>query len=138
MTEIEQLKQKGITAVLNLQSDQDLEKHRIDWCALQAHYCDLGIELRRAPILDYNRADLSRNLKKAVAALGELLDSGHTVFVHCNAGVNRSPTVVIAYLHWMLGWDLEEADRYVQERRCCIPILDAIRDVTSPGKHESD
>ena len=51
---------------------------------------------------------------------------GHIVYVHCNMGVNRSPSIVIAYLHWVVGWDLEKATDHVMKCRSCDPYLDAI------------
>ena len=58
--------------------------------------------------------------------LDELLSQGHIVYVHCNMGVNRSPSIVIAYLHWVVGWDLEKATDHVMECRSCDPYLDSI------------
>lgn len=135
--EIERLRQRGVTAVLNLQSDQDFAMHALDWPALHARYLALGVEVRRVPIRDYDHHNLGGNLAKAATALGELLDGGHTVFIHCNAGVNRSPSVVIAYLHWVQGWDLEEAARHVQNLHCCAPVMDAIRRATNDRMRES-
>ena len=42
-------------------------------------------------------------------------------------GIGRSPTVVIAYLHWVENRDLEQAAGHVQSRRRCSPDLQAIR-----------
>ena len=55
-----------------------------------------------------------------------LMKDGHTVYVHCNAGMNRSPSTVIAYLHWIEGQALEEAVRHVTRCRSCSPYVDAI------------
>ena len=58
--------------------------------------------------------------------LDELLREGHAVYVHCNMGINRSPSIVIAYLHWGLGWDLKKAAEHVMACRSCDPYLDVI------------
>ena len=55
-----------------------------------------------------------------------MLRQGHTVYVHCNMGINRSPSIVIAYLHWVQGWDLEKATDHVLKCRSCDPYVDAI------------
>ena len=47
----------------------------------------------------------------------QALEQGHTVYVHCSAGLGRSPSVVIAYLHWIKGVDLEEAIAQVPPAR---------------------
>jgi protein-tyrosine phosphatase len=124
--EIEALKERGVTAVLNLQTDEDLEKHGIDWLDLRARYFALGLDVRRAPIRDFDDNSLRDNLPAAVQALTELLDGGHCVFIHCNAGVNRSPSVVICYLHWVQGWELEKAARHVQACHRCAPVMEVI------------
>ena len=43
---------------------------------------------------DFDRADLKLKLPASVTALNDLVESGETVYVHCTAGVSRSPTVV--------------------------------------------
>ena len=68
-----------------------------------------------------------RQLPGCVEVLNELLSQGHIVYVHCNMGVNRSPSIVIAYLHWIAGWSLEKATDHVMKCRSCDPYLDAIQ-----------
>jgi protein-tyrosine phosphatase len=59
--------------------------------------------------------------------LDGLLRAGHTVYVHCNAGMNRSPSTVVAYLHWVRGIGLDEAVEYVTSRHLSDPYVEAIR-----------
>ncbi len=126
--EIDQLKQEtGITAVLSLQTDEDLGSLQLDWPALEAYYKTSGIELRRVPVRDFDPEDLQAKLPECVRALDQLLSAGHSVFLHCTAGAGRSPTVAIAYLHWCRGWDLGQAAAHVKACRPCSPSLDAIR-----------
>jgi predicted protein tyrosine phosphatase len=119
-------KAHGVSAVLSLQSEDDLRYWQIDWDAMSARYAELGVVVRRVPVLDFNADDLRRRLPECVHALGDLLDRGHCVYVHCNSGVNRSPSTIIAYLHWIEGWDLLQAARHVQACRRCEPYLPAI------------
>ena len=42
---------------------------------------------------------------------------GGKVFVHCHAGISRSPTVCIAYLMKLHQWNLSQAYDYVKSRR---------------------
>jgi protein-tyrosine phosphatase len=44
-----------------------------------------------------------------LAALRELLDAGHTVYVHCCEGVNRAPSAALAYLIRVEGRSVDEA-----------------------------
>jgi protein-tyrosine phosphatase len=126
--EIDRLKREaGVTAVLNLQTDEDLDRFGVDWPALQVRYRRLKIELRRVPVRDFDPQDLQDKLVECVRVLDQLLRAGHTVFVHCTAGAGRSPNAVIAYLHWVKGWDLDEAIEHVSSRRPCVPNPEAIR-----------
>lgn len=119
-------KDSGITAVLNLQTDEDMRSLDVVWELLEAYYAKCGIELRRVPVSDFNPVDLQEKLPECVRALDRLLGAGHSVYLHCTAGANRSPTVAIAYLHWRQGWDLDRAIAHVKERRQCAPDADAI------------
>ena len=117
----------GITAVLGVQTDDDMDYRGVDWPQLEARYRAEAIEVRRVPVRDFDRNDLREKLPECVAALDELLEAGHTVYVHCNMGVNRSPTIAVAYLHWVLDWDLDKAVQHVTSCRGCEPYVEAIR-----------
>jgi protein-tyrosine phosphatase len=79
-----------------------------------------------SPIEDFNRAELQTCLPDSVAALERMLKQGHSVYVHCSAGVNRSPTVVAAYLHWCLGYELLQAFIHLHACHYCLPDAEAI------------
>jgi hypothetical protein len=117
----------GVTAVLSVQTDDDLDSWGIYWDKMQACYQQLGLEARRVPVRDLDPDDLRRMLPKCVGVLDELLREGHTVFLHCNAGANRSPTIAIAYLSWIKGWTLEEATDHVIQHHPCDPYIEAIQ-----------
>ena len=119
-------REAGITAVVNLQSDADFDDWEIDWPELENYYGESGVEVRRVPVQDFNPDALRQNLPRCVAAVDSLMKDGHTVYVHCNAGMNRSPSTVIAYLHWIEGRALEEAVDHVTKCRLCDPYVDVI------------
>jgi hypothetical protein len=123
--DIDVLHQASIGAILNLQTDECEAYANIDWPRLKTCYHSHGIEVRRVPVRDFDPEDLATKLPECVCILRELLDAGHTVYLHCTAGTGRSPTVVIAYLNWQCGMSLGEAYRYVRTRRACSPTLDA-------------
>ncbi len=125
--DIETLRQEpGISAVLNLQTDEDMRARNVAWELLGAHYQTCGIEVRRVPVRDEVVA-LGEKLPECVRALNQLLVARHLVYLHCTFGAGRSPTVAVAYLHWCLGWDLDPAFAYVKELRQCSPSLESIR-----------
>jgi protein-tyrosine phosphatase len=134
--DIDRLKAAGMTAVLNVQSDDDCEYLGIDWSRLHAHYFAVGLEVRRVRIQDFDDADLRDKLPQAVEELNDLIGKGHTVFVHCSAGINRSPSVIICYLHWVEGWSLDEALSHVRNCRACDPVREVIRLATADRRRE--
>ena len=119
------LKTLNVTAILSLQSNVDRGDGGIEGERAAARKA--GLRFASVPVEDFSHADLALRLHDCVAALDQLLTEGNTVYVHCTAGVSRSPTVVTAYLHWSLGWELERAAIHLQACRKCIPDTDAIR-----------
>lgn len=119
-------REHGVTAVLCLQSDEDLASRGIQWSVLWQFYLRLGIEVTRVPITDFDKDDLLHNLDAAVAALADGLSAGGKVYVHCSAGLNRSPTVIIAYLVRHRGMSLEDALEWVTSRHRCVPYPDVL------------
>jgi protein-tyrosine phosphatase len=129
--DIDDLKQPaGITAVLNLQTDQDFQHWQIDWPALKDQYLARSILVRRVPVTDFDTVDLRDKLVKCVRALQDLLAANHTVYLHCTAGAERSPSVAISYLAWCRGMSLEDSVSFVMKRHRCSPDLGAIRAAT--------
>ncbi|HWP58147.1 MAG TPA: dual specificity protein phosphatase family protein [Candidatus Acidoferrales bacterium] len=126
--DIERLKRAaGISAVLNLQTDSDMQHFSLDWESLLSCYRELEIELRRLPVRDFDAADLEAKLPACVSSLAELLSLNHTVYLHCSAGAGRSPTVAAAYLCVSFGWDLEAAIAHLQQCRPCAPNRAVLR-----------
>jgi protein-tyrosine phosphatase len=126
--DIERLRREaGISAVLNLQTDQDMQYFKLQWDSLLLRYNSYGIELRRVPVRDFDAVDLQNKLPSCVSALNDLIESGYIVYLHCSAGTGRSPSVAIAYLSSCCGWDLEAAITHVMQCRPCTPSIDAIR-----------
>ena len=124
--DVGRLKQAGITAVLNLQTDIDFGMLGIDWCVMESTYESAGIAPYRVPIVDFDRDDLTRSLPSAAQTLNDMLLKDHRVYVHCTAGVERSPAVVIAYLAWYKRWGLERSMELVKAARNCRPFEDAL------------
>ena len=117
----------AVTAVLNLQTDEDMDYLGLDWDRLQACYRESGMRLCRVPVRDFDREDLRRHLPEGVETLRRLLADDQMVYVHCTAGIGRSATVVVAYLHWVQGRDLDRAAGLVAGSHACSPNLEAIR-----------
>lgn len=97
-SDFEEIAKANITAILNLQTDKDLKGRQINHIE-QLKECEaLKINLVRFPIEDFDEKDLTLKLKSASDKLKELLEKGHSVYVHCTAGMSRAAATVIVYL----------------------------------------
>jgi protein-tyrosine phosphatase len=113
----------GVTAVLSLQDDADLAGKRLELRELARAYRTHGVGFHRVPVPDCDVRTQAAQLDAIVALLGELLRAGHRVYLHCNGGTNRAPTVAIAYLHTHQGLALAAARDFVKQRRHCVPYM---------------
>lgn len=119
----------GVGAVVSLQDDTDLAAKRLDARALASAYENAGISFSRLPVPDGDEERLVRVLPEAVAQVAAFRSVGRIVLLHCNAGMNRAPTVAIAYLHVHEGHSLREATRLVKSERPCVPFQTALERV---------
>lgn len=117
----------GVSAIVNLQDDEDLGAKGLDLQALRAASMQYGVEFRHFPVPDYDADGLGAQLGPVLSTLAELETAGHVIYVHCNAGLNRAPTVVVAYLHQRDGISLEEACALVKSVRACGPYMQLLR-----------
>lgn len=88
----------GVSAVLSVQHDDCLAYWGIDHGAMREHGAELGLLMERRAMRDFDVADQREQLPRAVAALARLQAEGHRTYVHCTAGLGRSPLTVLAYL----------------------------------------
>ncbi|MGB9606681.1 MAG: dual specificity protein phosphatase family protein, partial [Bryobacteraceae bacterium] len=97
------------------------------WDQIQ-QWCEAaGLHAAREPVRDFDPENLAERLPDCARALDALVAAGHKVYLHCTAGVNRSPSVAIAWLVWKRGMSLREAYALVKQRRYCEPGLAAIQ-----------
>lgn len=61
-------------------------------------------------------------LPQAVCLLHALLENGHTVYVHCNAGVGRSTAAVCGWLQYVLGWRPRKVQYFLVAKRPAVYI----------------
>jgi len=90
------LRRAGITAVLSLQQPGvDLPHAAIERmraaCAPRVVFHNVGIH-------DYDPAAVIAALPRVLPVLDGLIADGRTVYLHCSEGINRAPSVALAYL----------------------------------------
>jgi len=108
-------------------SDADLlRKHRISHLVqvidapLLPSVNDPNMTVTRIDIMDIPSADLKSHLDNACARIEKSLAAGKNVLVHCQQGISRSASVVIAYLIKNHGMSYEFAFAFVKKYRACI------------------
>lgn len=128
----------GVTAVHNLQDDEDLRLNGLDASRLKAECDSHGIEYVRTPIQDGSADAMADRLEAALNDLRELAKSGSRVYVHCNAGMNRAPTLAIAFLRAYRKMSLEEAMQLVKRQRACGPFMTVLEEYFGPRHFKPD
>ncbi|GAB5353693.1 hypothetical protein AAMO2058_000056100 [Amorphochlora amoebiformis] len=78
----------------------------------------------KAPMSDYGTTALDKDhLTKCFSFIDKALDSKESnVLVHCFAGVNRSATMVIAWLMSHNGWSVERSLKHIRLSRKIYPF----------------
>lgn len=115
-----------ISAVLCLQHDECLAYWGIDYSRLRRRAVEMALTLIRCPIRDFDIPDMRRRLPLAVATLASLQMARHRTYVHCTAGLGRSPLTVLGYLTLVECLDAEEAiSRILAGRPDAIPAWEA-------------
>lgn len=92
--------EEGVGAILNTQEDKDVAYWKVDLPAVTRRCQELGVEHHRRPAADFDAGSLRRCLPAMVGVIARCVAEGKTVYVHCTAGLGRSPAAVIAYLFW--------------------------------------
>jgi atypical dual specificity phosphatase len=138
------------TAMPSLQHPDCWAHFGIDYAAHRAHGRRAGLAMANIPLRDFDPADQRARLPEAVRCLRGMLAAGHRVYVHCSAGFNRAPLVVLAYLALVEGMAAETAlecirrgrpeaapywDAYVGCRRDLVALLE--QDIRCRAFHRS-
>jgi protein-tyrosine phosphatase len=126
--DVDSLADGGATAVFNVQTDEDFVHRGIKWPILAARYADRNILVVRFPIRDFDPSSLCDRIHDAAHQVHNLIEQGHTVYIHCTAGMGRAPAVAVAYLCWVRGYSLEDAVAHVKKHRpVAVPNVNVLR-----------
>ena len=116
----------GVATVVCLQDEFDLAAKNLVLGELEAAYAAAGLAFHHHPVADGDAALLASRLPAILAVIAAALDDRRRVYVHCNAGFNRAPTVAIAFLRAHRGLSDEAAWAHVKQRRACAPYRRAL------------
>jgi protein-tyrosine phosphatase len=97
------LEQAGITAIVNCTT------------RIPCHFRDQGIKYSQIAIYDEAMADILTYLQGATTFLHAILANGGSVLVHCEQGISRSASVVLAY--YMRFHHMTRDQAYVEVKR---------------------
>ncbi|KAK7915852.1 hypothetical protein WMY93_011613 [Mugilogobius chulae] len=84
---------------------------------LPLYHQKAGLRYKRLPATDNSKQNLRQYFEEVFEFIEEAYQSGQGVLVHCQAGVSRSATVVIAYLMKHTLMTMTDAYKYVRSRR---------------------
>jgi protein-tyrosine phosphatase len=116
----------GVSTIVCLQDEFDLAAKNVVLAELTAAYAAAGLAFHHHPIADGDAALLAERLPAILAVIEAALAAGRRVYVHCNAGFNRAPTVAIAFLRAHRGLSDDAAWAHVKQRRACAPYRRAL------------
>lgn len=84
---------------------------------LPLYHVNSGLRYKRLPATDNSTQNLRQYFEEVFEFIEEAYQSGQGVLVHCQAGVSRSATIVIAYLMKHTLMTMTDAYKYVRSRR---------------------
>jgi len=116
-----------VRVVVSLQDDVDLQRKGLCAASLAQALASHDIVWHRHPVGDGDLVAMDGALDPVVRRLGHHIAAGERVYLHCNAGFNRAPTVAIAYLHRYAGLPLDAACATVKSVRPCVPYMQLLR-----------
>lgn len=111
------LRSSKVRAVLSLQSKRDLKAFNIDIDRLHQLYRKHDITPFTLEILDMKMEDFVRKSNEAVKLLRQLVETYGSVYVHCTAGIFRSPQLIAIYLILYESYSIENAINHIKLRR---------------------
>ena len=91
-------------------------------CVAQEHDVDSGSrKYHKVPIVDMQPIPVGQ-MEDAVNWIGDNI-TDHRIMVFCNAGIGRTPSVVVGYLCCALGYSFGDAVEHVANRKPYMSIL---------------
>lgn len=112
------LVESGIRSILTLCSEEE-------GTPPEKLLVDLSWERIALPDSHYSESIALADLSRAVDRVHEYIQTSSPLYVHCIAGMERSPTICVAYLYKHKGMKLWEALNWVKQANPRTNILDS-------------
>ena len=119
----------GVTAIHNLQDDEDLRINALDIAALREVSARHGIKLVRTPIQDGSADDMADRLRAALGDLASLIGAHERVYTEPRTQRPHPRNRLLAAFG---GMSLDEALAHVKRRRSCGPFMTVLEDYFGP------
>ncbi|MFP3902716.1 MAG: dual specificity protein phosphatase family protein [Armatimonadota bacterium] len=120
----------GATAVLNVQHPEGIEAMDVPLEQIRRRARANRLKYVHSPMRDFDPQNQRETLPDAIRALSGLLQQDHSAYVHCTAGVNRSPLVVLGYLVFVEGMKKGQAlNLILNARPQARPYMDVFEQV---------
>jgi protein-tyrosine phosphatase len=103
----ELLKQKQITTIINMTTHVP-PKYEEDF----TYFC--------FPLIDQGNNDIKQYFAETFKIIDKALSNNQNILVHCQAGISRSATIVIAYIIRKQKKTMDESLKFVQSKRSCV------------------
>jgi len=126
LNHFQSVRERGVDAILTLQTEAEAARQGLLPEVASRVASSLGMSMHRMPIPDLDPASLRRLIDNAVLLLDDLLGGGRHVFLHCAAGLNRSPTVAAAWIAWRRDLEAAAACLLVRQSHPSVPDVEAV------------
>lgn len=83
-------------------------------------YHETEFEYHRVPIIDDPSVDIKQYFDETFKIIDETIRNNKQILIHCQAGISRSVTIVIAYIMKKYNIKMNEAYKIVHKSRPCI------------------
>lgn len=123
---LEQIKSLGVSRVISIVENFELEDGWWHQPVKHAEWVIHNIGVKQISVADLCPLT-SKEIEEGIETLTRFLDEGHTVYIHCKAGVGRSASIVVAFVMKQHQLSLEDALAFVKERRWQIHLNSAQR-----------
>lgn len=75
-----------------------MSKHKVDWKSIKELAEEYGMSCCNFQIFDMNVSDFINKSSEALKLLHTMISLHGCVYIHCTAGIYRSPQLAILYL----------------------------------------